>query len=111
MIIYITQNGAQSEPVDESVNCGDNCHEAIARALRSGSGYINIDCIAKLISEINHRYIYRKSSRIVTRYIEFLIRDLKLLRRMGANCAITPEPLQARRLDKHDAKNLYKKAP
>ena len=112
MIIYFTNDGAQIEPVNNSVDCGDNCHKAIAAALRGDSGYIKTTCLAQVINEINHSYIYRKSSRAVVAYVRCLIEDLKVMRRMGSNCAVTPDPLPVRKLDSHDAQGLYnKKAP
>lgn len=111
MIIYFTNDGAQIDPVDNAVNCGDNCHKAIALALKDGNSYIETTCLAQVINEINHQYIYKKAPRAVVAYVRCLIEDLKMMRRMGSNCAVTPEPLSVRKLDKHDARGLYKKAP
>lgn len=113
MEIYITQDGAQIEPVNNSVDCGDNVHKAISAALKGGSGCIQTTCLAQIINELNHTYIYRRSSNLIVGYVRCLIEDLKLMRRMGENGAVQPESLPLRRMDRQDAKALYgnKKAP
>lgn len=114
MKIYITQDGAQQEPISNPVDCGDNVHKAISIAMQSGCGLLHTGCLARMINELNHQYIYRRSSNLVVGYVRCLISDLKSMRSMGVNGAVQPESLPLRRMDRQDAKALYggnKKAP
>ena len=110
MIIYVTPDGAQSEPVDNPVDCGDNIFRCMAEVSRKNNTRLKLRCIAQTINEINHAYIYRSASSMDRAYARILIADLTKIRRMGINNAVQPEPLPIRKLDQHDAYAIYKKA-